>query len=153
MFLDKVYEIKKYVNNHSNLILERDDKTVFINFTNLITKNEINELLKELWKNRLEIGFHDTIHPTLSDPGAYFRYSTEKTIGEEYWSMTYGNHGWSGGIYHLKRETISQQIYNLVDKGEINKIQITEVVFFSHYEIKSKEKSDEMDNKIRLMHE
>lgn len=66
--------------------------------------------------------------------------------------MTYGNHGWSGGIYHIKTETIAFQIQNLIRKNLLDKIQITGVVFFSHYEIKSKEESEEKDKEIMLMH-
>jgi hypothetical protein len=66
--------------------------------------------------------------------------------------MTYGNHGWSGGIYNIKTETVSQQIYNLVSNGALNKIQITDVRFFSHYKIEEKQKSDKKNDEIYFMH-
>jgi len=155
MLSSKNSRVKKYVETNPNLEFENNGNIVFVKFNKQITKNEIVELIEKLWENQFEISLHDTLYPfsTGSDPGAYFFYSTEKTISQEYWSMTYGNHGWSGGIYHLRRETVIQQIYNLVSLGEMDKIQITEVSFFSHYEIESKEESDKKNKEIMSKHE
>ena len=113
---------------------------------------EIEQLLKILWNEKFEITFHDTIHPTLSDPGAYFSYSTEKSENKNVWSMTYGNHGWSGGIYHLNEKTLAKQIANLIHKTSMNEIQITDVCFFSHYEVKDRESSVKKNSEIFEMH-
>ena len=124
----------------------------FVVFPETVTRQEISTLLEELRSAALEIAFHDTIHPTLSDPGAYFSYSTRKTINKDHWSMTYGNHGWSGGIFHIRQETLCQQIFNLVSKGKLDRIQITEVCFFSGYAVEDSEKSKVKDNTIFQMH-
>jgi len=152
MFSLKNLKIERYIKSNPKMSIKKDGKMIFINFNKQITKNEISQLLEELWINKFEIAFHDTIHPTISDPGAYFNYSTDQTINEEYWSMTFGNHGWSGGIYHLRKETVNQQIYNLIKKENLDKIKITEVNFFSNYEIKSKEESIKKDKEILSMH-
>jgi len=67
--------------------------------------------------------------------------------------MSYGNHGWSGGIYHIRTETVAQQIYNLLNKKELERIQITGVNFFSHYEMESEERSMKKDSEIYNIHE
>jgi len=144
--------IKQSVDSNPKLDFEQTDKRAFIKFKLEITKGELQELLELLWKYNFEIAFHDTVHPTISEPGAFFSYSTEKNIGQAYWSMTFGNHGWSGGIYHLKKETVSQQIYNLIQKRKLDKIQITDVHFFSHYDIESEAKSKEKNDEIFSMH-
>ncbi len=155
IFSSKNSRVKKYVETNPNLEFENDGNIVFVKFNRQITKNEIGELIEKLWENQFKISFHDTLYPFSggSDPGAYFSYSTEKTIGKGYWSMTLGNHGWSGGIYHLRRETIIQQIYNLVSSGEMNKIQITEVYFGSHYKLESKQRSIETNKEIMSKHQ
>ena len=123
-FSSKSSKEEKYLESNSKFIIRKTGKTKFIKFIKQMTKNEISELLGELRKNKFEIAFHDTEYPK-SDDGAYFSYSIKKTIGKEYWSMTYGNDGWSGGIYHLRKETIVQQIFNLANKGKLAEIQIT----------------------------
>lgn len=149
----KLRQISKYVDANPRMQIEKIDEVVFIKFDSTFSKNEMRELLDKLWDYQFDIAFHDNIHPTISDPGAYFSYSTEKSLGPEYWSMTYGNHGWSGGIYHIKKTTVYQQVYNLVYKSELDKIQITYVNFFSHYDIQATEKSIQKDQEIFAMHE
>ena len=152
IFSSKKSRIGKFIHKFPNMAIEVEADVYYIKFSNTVTKNEVLELVSELWNCKFDISFHDSIHPTISDPGAYFSYSTIKTIGNDYYSMTYGNHGWSGGIYHIKIETVSQQIYNLVSKGALNKIQITDVSFFSHYKIKAKQESDKKNDEIYFMH-
>ena len=93
----------------------------FILIEKKVENIDIKRLLEKLWCESYEIAFHDTIHPTLSDPGAYFSYSTKKSTKENVWSMTYGNHGWSGGIYHLSCKTVAHQITNLVKTTSMDK--------------------------------
>lgn len=146
--------LTSYIKTQPNLELEKDGKRVFIKISQSITQNEIAELLHALWKYNFEIAFRDLVYPAgSSDPGAYFSYSNRKSIGQSHWSMTYGNHGWSGGIYHLRMQTVGQQIFNLISLGKLKKIQITDVNFFSHYEVKSAEKSAEKDAEIWEMHQ
>lgn len=152
IFSSKKSRIRQFIHKSPNMAIEVEADVYFITFSNTVTKNEVLALVHEFWHYKFDIYFHDSIHPTISDPGAYFSYSTIKTIENDYYSMTYGNHGWSGGIYHIKIETVSQQIYNLVSKGALNKIQITDVSFFSHYKIKEKQESDKKNDEIYLMH-
>ena len=128
------------------------DGHTFVVFPPHITRQDISGLLEELRSAGFEIAFHDTIHPTLSDPGACFSYSTQKNIDNGSWSMTCGNHGWSDGIFQIRQETLTQQIFNLVSNGRMDRIQITEVCFFSHYALQSQEKSAKKDNEIFQMH-
>lgn len=153
IFSSNKSRIVKFIKKIQSMEVEIDKSTYFIKFSKTVTKHEIIELLNELWNCEFEMSFHDSIHPTISDPGAYFSYSTIKTKGKGFYSMTYGNHGWSGGIFHVRIETISQQIYNLVSKDELNKIQITDVSFFSHYKIKTKNESETKDEEIYQMHD
>ncbi len=153
VFSSKKSRIVKFIKKIYSMEVAIDKNTYFIKFSQTVTKQEIIELLNELWDCEFEMSFHDSIYPTISDPGAYFSYSTIKTNGKGFFSMTYGNHGWSDGIFHIRIETISQQIYNLICKGELNKIQITEVVFFSHYEIKTKKESETKDEEVYQMHD
>ena len=153
IFASKKSRIVKIIQKYPSMNMEVDANIYFIQLSNRVTKIEVTELLKELWSGQFEISFHDSIHPPVSDPGAYFSYSTTKTIGTDDYSMTYGNHGWSGGIYHIRIETVSQQIYNLVRKEKLNKIQVTGVGFLSHYDIKSKKESDIKNDEIWFMHQ
>ena len=45
--------------------------------------DEILKILEILHEEKLALTFHDTVHPMLSDPGAYFSYSTEKSKDEK----------------------------------------------------------------------
>ncbi len=101
---------------------------------------------------KYQIAFHDNVHPTLSDPGAYFSYSTEKSVDDKHWSMTYGNHGWSGGIYQIRDFILAKQIISLIKKEELSRVQISEVIFFSHYDLKSQEDSKKKGSEIEEMH-
>lgn len=95
--------LAKFIELNLNFSLVNKGDTSFITISKSVKIEDIEFLLEKLWDEKFEIAFHDTIHPTLSDPGAYFSYSTEKSENKNVWSMTYGNHGWSGGIYHLKK--------------------------------------------------
>jgi len=66
--------------------------------------------------------------------------------------MTFGNHGWSGGIYQIKDFVIARQIISLIKKEELSKIQISEVVFFSHYKLKSEDENKQMNSEIQEIH-
>ena len=82
-------------------------------------------MLNVLWYEKYNIRFHDTIHPTLIDSGAYFNFSTEKSYDSDFWSMTYGNHGWSGGIYGICSKTLNKHIPSLVKTLSEKRYQIT----------------------------
>ncbi|GAB5523199.1 MAG: hypothetical protein Roseis2KO_10710 [Roseivirga sp.] len=142
----------KFVSNHPHLKLIKEDGVIFLGIDNEIGTDEVSELLKTLHQEKLEITFHDTVHPTLSDPGSYFSYSTNKSKDQGHWSMTYGNHGWSGGIYQIRGFTLAKQIVNLIKKEKLDRIQISNVTFFSHFGVKSDEESKAKDAEIQEMH-
>ena len=145
-------KLEQFITNNSNFELVIQENTLFVKISKSATVNEVKSIIQILKSNKYEIAFHDTIHSTLSDPGAYFSYSTKKTKNG-YWSMTCGNHGWAGGIYHIKDETIINQIYNLIQKSAFDQIQITNVVFFNHFKTESKDKSIKKDNELLIMHQ
>ena len=66
--------------------------------------------------------------------------------------MTFGNHGWSGGIYEIDDMTICRQLMDLVTLGLLQSIEIDGVVFFSHYQLKSAEQSTAMNEKLLAIH-
>jgi hypothetical protein len=138
-------------NQHFEVVVESAVKYIVINPS--VNRSDLDSLLDLLWSEGFEIAFHDTIHPTISDPGAYFSYSTYKSSGKSVWSMTYGNHGWSGGIYHINSNTVSHQILNLIQHKKMDRIQITGVIFFSQYELENTQKSKAKDLEIQQIHE
>jgi hypothetical protein len=153
LFNKSEMELTKFIELNPNFKLLKKGRTSYIQINKKTKIEDVEQLLEILWNDKSEITFHDIIHPTLSDPGAYFSYSTEKSENKKVWSMTYGNHGWSGGIYHLSEKTLAKQITNLIHKTPMNEIQITDVCFFSHYEIKDRESSLKKDSEIFEMHD
>lgn len=145
-------EFERFIELNPNFNLAQKNNVSFINININVKLEDIELLLEKLWYEKFEITFHDTIYPTLTDPGAYFSYSTKGSENNSFWSMTYGNHGWSGGIYNIKKRTVAKQISNLIQTKSINKIQITNVTFFSSYEIKDEESSIKKDFEIFEMH-
>lgn len=105
-----------------------------VEFSNLTTKESIKSLLALLHENKIAFSFHDSLYPSASDPGAYIDYSQEQNSSEKTWSMTLGNHGWSGGIYTIEEKNIVIQINNLVRHDLLNSIRIDNVKIFSHYD-------------------
>lgn len=152
LFNKSEMELTKFIELNLNFKLLKKGGNSYIQINKKVKIDEVEHLLEILWNDKSEITFHDTIHPTLSDPGAYFSYSTEKSEKKNVWSMTYGNHGWSGGIYHLSEKTLAKQITNLIHKSPMNEIQITDVCFFSHYKVKDRESSIKKDSEIFKMH-
>ena len=146
-------KLSEFIELNHNFYLLKEDNFEYVNILKSSKLHEINSLLEIIRNEGMEIAFHDTIHPTISDPGAYFSYSTIKATNSNVWSMTYGNHGWSGGIYQIKNETISKQIYNLIQNNKIDKIKITGVVFFNKMEVKSEIESNKKDLEISTMHD
>jgi len=145
--------IEEFINDNEHFRIVKDNNRYFIEFSTSVDYKEIENLVFFLWNNGYDIAFHDIIYPTISDPGAYFDYSVKKAKLNGFWSMTFGNHGWTGGIYHIRIGTVSKQIFNLVNKGKIDRIQISNVIFFMHKEVMSKEKSEAMDIEIFKMHD
>ena len=144
--------LKEYIHSHSKLEMTLRGKSSYILIREDINIEDILTLLQILWKESLEIAFHDSLYPSYTDPGAYFSYSTQKSEDPTVWSMTCGNHGWSGGIYHIQASTLARQILNLVQQADLEAIQITNVIFFSHYELKEEKISAQRNKEIYTLH-
>lgn len=145
-------KLEEFLSDQNFLTLSRENGIEYISIDKLVRTDDINELLKLLRTEKIQISFHDNVHPTISDPGAYFSYSTEKSNDDKHWSMTYGNHGWSGGIYQIRDFVLAKQIISLIKKEELTRIQISGVVFFSHYDLKSEDDNKKKDSEIQEMH-
>lgn len=144
--------LAEFISHYPHLKLIREKKLDFIGIEKETGTDDISKLLKLLHEEKMEIFFHDTVHPTYSDPGAYFSYSTKKSKNKEHWSMTYGNHGWSGGIYQINDFVVAQQILSLIKKDQMDKIQISNVGFFDDLPLKSEEESEKKSSEIAEMH-
>jgi len=116
------------------------------------TFDDITELLLVLRKHRIAFALYDPYYPSPSDPGAYIDYSQEKNEASNSWSMTLGNHGWTGGIYTISENNIALQIHHLVENGQINSISINEVKIFSHYEKQNSVRNREQNALIYRIH-
>jgi hypothetical protein len=101
------------------------------NRTNLET---IRQLLKTLRFHKVAFSLFDHLYPSPSDPGASIDYSQELNDSENSWSMTLGNHGWTGGIYTINDNNISIQIKNLTKQKLIDGLRIDNVKIFNHYD-------------------
>lgn len=144
--------LMKFVSNHAHLELIKENGIEYLEIDKSVSTDDISELLILLREEKYEITFHDTVHPTISDPGAYFSYSTVKSLDDKHWSMTYGNHGWSGGVYQIRTFTLASQIISLIKKEQLTRIQISNVIFFSNYDLKSEDESKKKESEIQEMH-
>ena len=140
----------------SNMISEIKELGVTIKENNIILIDvEVIHLVKpilnslENWKN--DFAFYDPIiNPSSSDPGAYFSYSFD--VYNTIWKMTYGNHGWSGGIYKIEKNTLFNQIENIIRIEKSIELETKDVAFFSHYHIKSDSENKEMNKELESIH-
>ncbi|NRT13609.1 hypothetical protein [Flavobacterium sp. 14A] len=140
-FETEIEQLKDFtiVNRQNSKVIEIKKETTFEN---------IVELLLILKKNNIAFSFFDSYYPSPSDPGAYFDYSQEKNETDNAWSMTLGNHGWTGGIYTITENNIIRQIHNLIKNNQIDIIRIDNVKIFSHYD---KENADNNKNQNALI--
>ncbi len=127
------------VNRQNSKVIEIKKETTF---------EKLVELLRILKRNNIAFSFYDSYYPSPSDPGAYLDYSQEKNETDNAWSMTLGNHGWTGGIYTITENNITRQIHNLVKNNQIDSIRIDNVKIFSHYD---KENDDINKNQNALI--
>lgn len=152
IFGSKNSKLYEFISGQRYLKLSSENGIEYVNIDKLVGTDDIKDLLEILRTEKYQIAFHDNVHPTLSDPGAYFSYSSEKSVDDKHWSMTYGNHGWSGGIYQIRDFILARQIISLIKKEELTRIQISDVVFFSHYDLKSEDISNKKGSEIDEMH-
>lgn len=120
------------INRISNIQHESNSSGSYVRLTNETSKSSLDQLLKILKEMKSEFTFYDEQYPSPSDPGAFFSYSRERAQ-EDSWSMTLGNHGWTGGIYQIRNEVLCLQLMDLISCSAIDVIQLNNVHFFSHY--------------------
>lgn len=124
-----------------------------IHFSPDTTLDNIKSLLQILRENRIEFAVYDALYPSPSDPGAYLSYSQIKSTPPNYWSMTLGNHGWTGGIYAVEEEIVACQLENLLKKGFFEELQLDSVGFFLHYDLETSDHNKEMNDLLCKIHE
>lgn len=112
----------------------------------------VKALLQLLRENKVAFALYDSLYPSLSDPGAYIDYSHEKGDHTDTWSMTRGNHGWTGGVYSIKEGIIANQIYNLIKQKQIDSIRIDNVKIDSHYGKKTGEANEKQNDLLSKIH-
>lgn len=141
------------INAIKGLTLDESSGIRSIRFSDGITNESLAQLLYVLKTNSTPFAVYDELlYSSKSDPGAYLSYSQEKNDKKNCWSMTLGNHGWSGGIYHISDSIIIIQLKNLIDNKFLQEIKIDKVAFFSHYKIEAPEESQKMENRILEIH-
>lgn len=121
-------------------------------FKDSATLKGVSELIEILSSHNIAFAFHDSLFTTISDPGAYLDYSQEKNDKSGYWSMTLGNHGWTGGIYSISNNVVANQLYSLINKRLLSSIRIEGAKIFSHYDKENSRKNDEMIARILKVH-
>jgi hypothetical protein len=142
--------IKTRINSINGLRLV-DAEIRRIEFPGPVSDPTLRELLQVLKDNDAEFALYDERYPSASDPGAYFSYSpTGAPVGK--WRMTFGNHGWSGGIYEIDDNTICCQLMGLVARGLLKSIELDRVCFFSHYPLERASRSKAMDKELLAIH-
>lgn len=141
--------------SNSKMISELKELGVSIIANYIIITNDDIHLVKQIlltlenWEN--DFAFYDpVINPSYSDPGAYFSYSFEPV--NDIWIMTYGNHGWSGGIYKIEKNTLIRQIENIIRIAKSIELETENVAFFSHYQHKSISENKAMNNELEVIH-
>jgi hypothetical protein len=115
------------------------------------TLDEVRNLIFALRDASAQLSVYDAAYPSPSDPGAYFTYSCGKAAAGR-WSMTLGNHGWTGGIYQVEDDTIAVQVFDLLKKGQLTELQFEGGCFFAHYDHESEERNLEMNRRIQSLH-
>ncbi|UUC47156.1 hypothetical protein [Flavobacterium cerinum] len=128
-------------------------KDYTIKIDNQMSLEAITQLLKTLRKHKIAFSVHDRLLYSyeIGDPGAYVTYSQDKNDLEDCWSMTFGNHGWSGGTFTIEEKNIALQLFNLAQKEEIDSIRIGNVRLFN-YEKKNPDRNKNMNALLYTIH-
>jgi len=124
----------------------------YIHLSQNTTLESIKSLLQLLKMNKIPFEIYDKLYYPSTDPGAYLTYSQEKNMSPDCWSMTLGNHGWTGGIFTIDENIIASQLENLLKKGLIQEIRIEKIAFFSHYDFVKSDKNIEMNMRLAKLH-
>lgn len=110
----------------------------------------INQLLSLLHQHQISFSFYDALYPSVSDPGAYFKY--QPTATPLTFLLTLANHGWSGGIYEITEITIAQQLFNLIGQNHLHSISIDKVKLFSRHPLQDVAQNLKQNQLIYKLH-
>lgn len=122
-----------------------------IQLDNKINKETILDILDKFKYSDENFEIYDIFYPSPSDPGAYICYSKYDEVNDAF-SMTLGNHGWSGGIYLIKTDVVVEQLLHLAQTQDSFVLEVDNASFFSHYAKESTEKNEAMNHKLYEMH-
>ena len=117
-----------------------------------VERETIQALLPILRRREAALSLYDPLFPSPSDPGAYFDYAQQGAAPGS-WSMTLGNHGWSGGIYQITEEALAAQIFSLLRRGELAELRFEDGRLFTHRSRQPAAQSADMDRRLRRLHE
>lgn len=132
-FLKLKPALNSQVNKIAGLKIVQKSNSIAIAIDQNLQIETVRILLQILRENKVAFALYDSFYPSASDPGAYFDYSPEQNVDNSTWSMTLGNHGWTGGVYSIEENVIANQIHNLIKHKQIDSIRIDDVKIFSHY--------------------
>lgn len=96
-FLKLKQTLDSQVNKIVGLKIVQKNNSIAIAIEQNIQIQTVKDLLQLLRENKVAFAIYDSFYPSPSDPGAYIDYSHEKGDNTHTWSMTLGNHGWTGG--------------------------------------------------------
>lgn len=143
-------ELEKYIEENDGV--DFFAKKNYIRIRSTFDTINLSTLLAILRTSKIDFGIYDYLYPSPSDPGAYISYSMDKVLEETNWSMTLGNHSWSGGIYQISEIAIANQLEDIIRKNKMIEIKIVDVAFFRNYSIKNALLSAEIENEIMSIH-
>jgi len=144
-----MFDVQHEIEQIAGLAVHGDIGSRVVEFTSLIVFDDVLRLIQILRRANATITLHDRRYP--SPPGAFMDYSQEKAAPER-WSMTLGNHGWTGGIYQIDDETIALQIHDVFNRGRRPKLQIEGGTIFSHYDQENATRNKKMIQALRELH-
>ena len=140
------------VNKIGGLKIVQKNNSIVIAIDQNIQIEAVKALVQLLRENKVAFTIYDSLYPSPTDPGAYIDYSHEKGDNTDTWSMTLGNHGWTGGIYSIKENVIANQIYNLIKHKQIDSIRIDNVKIYAHYGKKTGELNEKQNDLLSKIH-
>lgn len=137
------------------IVLHHGQKGHWLSFKNkAVSKTDIQKTVAFLHVHSIEFEVHDLIYPredqSTIDSGSYMTYSPLKDSQGKF-LMTYGNNGWSGGIYEIEFDTIVTQLHHLITSKGVSETS-RNPVFFKHYERKSVYENAKINREIREKH-
>jgi hypothetical protein len=150
-WLLKRIRLRSAIRRLPGMALARDSGAKCVQLDSKVLFNDLLRMITILREHDAKISVFDPCYPSPSDPGAYFDYTLQKAVGET-WSMTLGNHGWSGGIYRVDDRTLAMQVYGLSSNGRLSKLDVERGTIFEHYAPVTERSNVEMIEKLRTLH-